>query len=83
MMRALAALPTTIEPSSWKCTTLAVMPSPKAFGSTSTFRPRATDTHELLVPRSIPMATTSGMGSSGGPAEPLPRPCVSAERARA
>src|SRR5271166_3373795 len=59
MMFALAAFPTVIEPSSAKATTLAVMLSPYALGSTSTLPPRARATHELLVPRSIPMATSA------------------------
>src|SRR5262245_28309431 len=59
MMLAFAALPTVIDPSAAMFTTLAVVRSPYAFGSTSTRRLRAIATHELLVPRSMPIAISA------------------------
>src|SRR5437867_11751562 len=59
MMLALAALPTVIDPLAPMFTTLAVVRSPKALGSTSMRRLRAIATHELLVPRSIPTAISA------------------------
>ena len=67
MMFALAALPTVMEPSAAMFTTLAVVFSPKAFASTSTRPRRDTATHELLVPRSIPMAICAMRSLSAAP----------------
>src|SRR6266850_8152201 len=86
MMLALAALPTVIDPSVAMFTTLAVVRSPYALGSTSTRRLRAIATHELLVPRSMPTAISAMRvpaalhgahrqisGAAGEPFEPLDR----------
>ena len=57
----LAAVPTRRSPESVKATTEGVVRLPSAFSSTLGSPPSRTATHELVVPRSIPMvlATSS------------------------
>src|SRR5262245_42904493 len=58
MMRCFAALPTSILPPSWKATTEAITRSPFAFARTVGLPSIIAHTHELLVPRSMPIVTS-------------------------
>jgi hypothetical protein len=51
----LAEAPTRISPSSWYATTDGVVRAPSEFSITLTLLPSITATHELVVPRSMPM----------------------------
>jgi hypothetical protein len=51
----LAGWPTSTSPLSWIATTEGVVRLPSAFSMTLGFLPSMTATHELVVPRSMPM----------------------------